>query len=249
VAQEKKADLPPKKPAGRPRVSRQKAELPPREEILAAASALFSEQGVGAVTFAQIAERSGLRQASLYYWFPNKEHILATIVRQANRVSLDYVQLLEKADDQDPAVQLWRLVYYDVRVLCSFPFDINEVHRLTPRCPEAFDVYWAERFELISATERFIREGIAQGRFREVDPQLAALTVLGSNEATQNWYRPVGGYQMSGRADTVEKLPSVDVICGHLADTALASLLRAPGALGRIRKKALALDAALESID
>ena len=49
---------------------------------------------------------------------------------------LEFVLKLEE-EAGDPAVQLWRLVRFDVGALCAFPFDINEVHRLSRRAPDA----------------------------------------------------------------------------------------------------------------
>ena len=78
----------------------------------------------------------GCARRPLCYWFRRKEEILAEIVEQVNRVPLDFVLKLEE-EAGDPAVQLWRLVRFDVAALCAFPFDIDEVHRLSRRAPDA----------------------------------------------------------------------------------------------------------------
>ena len=130
------ADRPTRRRVGRPRANPTDGDLAPRDEILAAATRLFAEQGVVDVTMSEIAARAGLRQASLYYWFRRKEEILAEIVEQVNRVPLDFVLKLEE-EAGDPAVQLWRLIRFDVAALCAFPFDIDEVHRLSRRAPDA----------------------------------------------------------------------------------------------------------------
>ena len=48
-----------------------------REEILAAAAGLFAERGYAATSTRLIADTVGIRQASLYYHFANKEQILS----------------------------------------------------------------------------------------------------------------------------------------------------------------------------
>ncbi len=219
---------------GRPRANPTGRDLAPRDEILAAATRLFAEQGVADVTMSEIASRAGLRQASLYYWFRRKEEILAEIVEQVNRVPLEFVLRLEE-EAGDPAVQLWRLVHFDVCALCGFPFDINEVHRLSRRAPEAFEVYWRERQALNDAVERLVARGIADGAFRPVDPRLAALVVLSDDEGVQNWHRPVEGRRLLGREG--EDYSEAE-IAAFMADMALRGLLARPDELDSVRAAA-----------
>lgn len=229
-------DRPTRRRVGRPRANPTDGDLAPRDEILAAATRLFAEQGVGDVTMSEIASRAGLRQASLYYWFRRKEEILAEIVEQVNRVPLDFVLKLEE-EAGDPAVQLWRLIRFDVAALCAFPFDINEVHRLSRRAPDAFEVYWQERQALNDAVERLIARGVASGAFRAVDARLTALVVLSDDEGVQNWHRPIDGRRLAGRPDGDY---TVDEIAEFLADTTLRGLMADPEGLARVRRDATA---------
>lgn len=221
---------------GRPRANPTSGDLAPRDEILAAATRLFVERGVADVTMSEIATSAGLRQASLYYWFRRKEEILAEIVDQVNRVPLDFVLKLEH-EAGDPAVQLWRLVHFDVGALCAFPFDINEVHRLSRRAPEAFEVYWRERQALNDAVECLIARGVEYGAFRPVDARLAALVVLSDDEGVQNWHRSVDGRRLAGHPDGDY---AVDEIAAFVADLTVRGLLADPGDLDRVRRDATA---------
>jgi TetR/AcrR family transcriptional regulator len=224
----------PRRRVGRPRATPSEGDIAPRDEILGAATRLFSERGVGDVTMSEIASRAGLRQASLYYWFRRKEEILAEIVEQVNRVPLDFVLKLED-EAGDPAVQLWRLIRFDVEALCRFPFDINEVHRLSRRAPDAFEVYWRERQALNDAVERLVARGVEEGRFREVDPRLVALVILSDDEGVQNWYRPIEGRRLAGRPGGRYE---PDEIAALLADVTVRGLLAAPEDLADVRAAA-----------
>ncbi len=64
--------LQPQRAVGRQRVA----------DLLAAASDLIAERGYQATTMAAIAERAGARIGSLYRFFPNKEAIADTLLRQ-----------------------------------------------------------------------------------------------------------------------------------------------------------------------
>lgn len=199
---------------GRPRARAGAAgDDDPRETIVEAASALFASHGVEGVTMAQIAERSGLQQSSIYYWFRSKSDILASILERVNRVPLSIVER-ERTAAGPLAERLHRLVREDVLTLCGFPFDINEIHRLARRSPEDFAAYWEERRRLDDEVEALIAEGVASGELRPVDARLAARSLLAADEATQNWFRPLGqsGY-------------TAEVIASHTADAAVRSLL------------------------
>jgi TetR/AcrR family transcriptional regulator len=179
-------------------------DVDPRETIVEAASALFAAHGVEGVTMAQIAERSGLQQSSIYYWFRSKSDILASILERVNRVPLSIVER-ERVAEGPMAERLHRLVREDVLTLCGFPFDINEIHRLARRSPEDFAAYWDERRRLDDEVEAMIAEGVASGELRPVDPRLAARSLLAADEATQNWFRPPGtsGFTADQVADFV----------------------------------------------
>lgn len=186
----------------------------PREEIVAAAGSLFAECGVEAVTMAAIAERAGLKQSSIYYWFRSKSEILGSILERVNRVPLEIVRR-QRAAAGPVADRLYQLVRDDVLALCGFPFDINEIHRLAARDPEAFASYWVERRRLDEGVAALIAEGIERGELRDVDVRLAARTLLANDEATQNWYRVAAGRR---------HLVSAERLADHVADAAVRSL-------------------------
>lgn len=209
------------------------------DEIVAAAAALFAEHGIQAVTMADIAERAGLRQPSLYYYFRSKIDVLGHILHDVNRIPLSIVDAARTAAGP-VAVRLFWLIYQDVLALCRFPFDINEVHRLSAGHPEEFEGYWQERQRLNDEVESLIAAGIEAGELRDVDPRLAALTLLANDEATQNWLRPVGAHRLRGRDDEALGHYRPEEVADHNAEVALRHLLVRPSTLGSVRARALA---------
>jgi len=231
----------PSRRPGRPRTRpRQGADGDARSDIVRAAAELFGERGVNGVTMAEIAERAGLQQPSLYYYFRSKLDVLRHILADVNRIPLSIVEQARQADGP-VAVRLFWLVYQDVLALCRFPFDINEVHRLSSGKPEEFERYWVERQHLNDEVEALIAEGIAAGELREVDPRLAALVLLANDEATQNWYRPVAGRRLAGRSDPTLGDYSPEEIADHAAEAALRHLLVRTASVDAVRARALAI--------
>lgn len=198
------------------------------------ASQLFAERGFAGTTMSQIAEAAGLRQPSVYYYFADKEAVLAEIVRDVNRVPLEQVRRIA-SEGGSKAAQLFRIVRADAKTLCAFPFDINEIHRLSALREERFAQYWEDRRELISSVEAIIRDGIDDGEFAAAEPRLAALTVLANDEGTQNWYRPP-----TGRAAGAEPPGGYrpDEIGEFLASLTLRGLLADPLRVDAIREEA-----------
>lgn len=197
-------------------------EGPVDAEILGAAARLFARQGVSATTMAQIAEAVGLGVSSLYYYFRNKNDVLERIVVDVNRVPLDIAQQVRQ-DYAGAADRLHNFVRLDAVALCGFPFDINEIHRLAGEEPETFEQYWEDRQALLEDVAGFIRQGIDEQVFVDVDPMLAAVTILANDEAVQNWYRPPA----SRPADTAIAIRfEPDEIGRFLADWALRGLLK-----------------------
>lgn len=139
------------------------------------------------------------------------------------------------------AVRLFWLTYQDVLALCRFPFDIDEVHRLSAGHPQEFQRYWVERQCLNDEVEALITAGVGAGELRDVDPRLAALTLLANDEATQNWLRPVGEHRLRGRVDDALGDYRPEEVADHAAEMALRHLLVRSSTLDAVWVRALAL--------
>ncbi|MDQ3305780.1 MAG: TetR/AcrR family transcriptional regulator [Actinomycetota bacterium] len=233
------------RPRGRPRSRPRPVEGTGAtvDDIVAAAAALFAERGIHAVTMGDIAERAGLQQPSLYYYFRSKIDVLGHILDDVNRIPLTIVERA-RTSPGSVAVRLYWLIYQDVLAICRFPFDINEVHRLAGSHRVEFERYWAQRQRLNDEVEALVAAGVESGELRDVDPRLAALTLLANDEATQNWFRPVAGHRLHGRLDPALGDYSAEEVADHNAEMALRHLLVRPSAVDAARSRARALDLA-----
>lgn len=211
-----------------------RSDRPVAEEIVAEASRLFARHGVAATTMADIAGAAGLQVSSLYYYFRSKHEILETIVGEVNR--LPQAALAEaRAAHDDPATSLHAFIRADAAVVCRFPFDINEIHRLAGDDDTEFGRYWSERQQLHDDVQALVAEGVASGVLIDVDPYLTALTILANDEASQNWFRPVGSRRLASRDGRSAEQYAADEVGAFLADLTLRALLREPDALPVIR--------------
>ena len=162
---------------------------------------------------ARLATEAGLGQSSLYYYFRSREEVVAALVAEANVVPLALLSSVSNGPGS-VASKLYRFVHGDVEALCALPFDINEIHRIAGRERERFAGYWKERASLERRLTALLRTGIEAGELRRVDPRMTTLTILASDEGTQNWFRL--------------KPSRVAAVAEAIADLTVAGLL-APG--------------------
>lgn len=139
---------------GRPRaVERPRSELSPREEILTAAAELFTAHGYAATSTRAMAERAGIRQASIYHYFDGKEDILAELLESTVRPSLETARALTGGT---PEQRLWELCHCDARLLCSGPHNLGALYLLPEVRTERFAAFRRMRDELKDTYARLL---------------------------------------------------------------------------------------------
>ncbi|UDL80908.1 TetR/AcrR family transcriptional regulator [Corynebacterium uberis] len=122
-----------------------------REEILDAASELFTTQGFATTSTHQIAEAVGIRQASLYYHFPSKTEIFLTLLSSTIDPSITLVEELGRVQDETPALRLWSLVAAEVRQLLSTRWNVGKLYQLPIASSPEFSEYHEKRARLFDA--------------------------------------------------------------------------------------------------
>lgn len=142
---------------GRPRVAqRPDSGLEPRAELLAAAAELFTTHGYAATTTRAVAERAGMRQASMYHYVSGKEELLAELLESTVTPSLAYAREL-LADDVTPAAERLRaLCRADVELLCAGPHNLGALYLLPEVRADRFAAFRAVRAELKDAYRQLI---------------------------------------------------------------------------------------------
>ena len=152
-----------------------------REQILDVASSLFAEQGFRGTTTRLIADRAAVTEALIFRHFPSKEELYWSVLeRKINSAGArERMEEVLQAGGDDLAV-LSRLALQvlerrakDNTLSRLLIFSALEKHELSQRF---YRNYVADYFEVLA---NFVRKGIDAGRFREMDPLLAARAFLG----------------------------------------------------------------------
>jgi AcrR family transcriptional regulator len=154
-----------------------------RERLLSAALDLFSRQGYAGTTTKQIALKAGVTEAIVFRHFPNKEELYWAVIEGqcALHNGRTRAQKLLQGDQHTDDFEVFAAFGADIlarnterqhlpRLLL---YSALEDHKLSHRF---FRTYISEYYEVVA--ER-IRERVRAGKFRDVDPLLAARSFVG----------------------------------------------------------------------
>jgi TetR/AcrR family transcriptional regulator, cholesterol catabolism regulator len=160
-----------------------------RREILDAAVRLFRTKGYESARLEDVAEELGATKAFIYYYFPKKVDLLLEICHDAiNNAAERQARIL--SSDAPPDERL--------RLAIEDPISFMESNAAV------WSVFFRE-FELVSASdprrraiakrltdygrhlEDLIKEGIAYGVFRPVDPRIVTNAILGMVNWSHRW--------------------------------------------------------------
>jgi AcrR family transcriptional regulator len=151
-------------------------------EVLDAAAMTFAEKGYLGASTRDIAERLGIRQASLYYYVPSKEAALAAICELGVK---DFIENLRGilAQSMPAAEKLRAAIANHLSPLRTHPeadyirVFLRHRHEL-PDGPRQAVATLARAYQ--GLIERLFTEGIASREFRaDLEPSLATLAMLG----------------------------------------------------------------------
>ncbi|KUN20576.1 TetR family transcriptional regulator [Streptomyces antibioticus] len=165
---------------GRPRAAqRADSGLEPRAELLAAAAELFTTRGYAATTTRAVAERAGMRQASMYHYVSGKEELLAQLLESTVTPSLGYARELLADDATAAADRLWELCRADVELLCGGPHNLGGLYLLPEVRAERFAGFRAVRAELKDAYRQLLAATEAGGALAKSELDLRTDLVFG----------------------------------------------------------------------
>lgn len=162
-----------------------------RQEVLDCAVKLFAERGFDGTSINDIAERTTLKKASLYHYFPSKQHILVAVLE--DEMSALWGRAQDIAQISDPRERIrgllaahlsnFRRKLPQIRVFLLERTKIDA--KLAARYLEQRRLYDALYVDTI-------REGQRAGVFRTEDPVVLAYAVLGIVNWMVQWYDPRG---------------------------------------------------------
>ena len=162
---------------------RLEAEASPgaRDLLLRTASAIMREGDIVDISLSELSLRSGLNSALVKYYFGNKAGLMKALLdRDMADIVHSVASLMSK--DWDPETRLRHHIGKVVDTYYKTPY----LNRLLMRLVRESDPEEAQRIAdsylapLSQAYDKLIRDGVRQGVFRDVDPQLFYFTLTGA---------------------------------------------------------------------
>jgi AcrR family transcriptional regulator len=170
--------------------SRQRAARRRAPEIIDAAARVFAERGFHGATTQDIADVLGIRQASLYYYFPSKEGALELVCLHGVGGFFEVAKAIASGPGS-AAEKLSRLIKAHLSPLVDrsdfVRVFLNERQHLPAESRRRIGK-WSRGLERVF--EDVLKEGVRRGEFRpDLDTRLAALATLGMANAVASWFR------------------------------------------------------------
>jgi AcrR family transcriptional regulator len=168
-----------------------------QSEILDAAAKIFAERGYYGASTQDIADVLGIRQASLYYYFPSKEIALELVCMKgvegffeaASEVAAKKISAAEKVTGLVEAHLAPLLDRADF--VKTF---LNERQYLPPASRKKVGKL-SRAYEKV--IEKVMAEGVRSGEFRkDADPRLMSLALLGMCKSVAAWIGKEDAYQV-----------------------------------------------------
>ena len=153
-----------------------------RQQIVAIAGELFSQKGFRGTTTKEIAERAGVSEAIIFRHFATKDDLYAAILdakvqQTAERMKAQLAEAASRKDDQAffglLAFEMLEFHIKDQTFMRLLLFSGLEGHDLS-------DIFFHSAARDVKDSIRlYIKQRIADGAFRPVDPAVAARAFVG----------------------------------------------------------------------
>jgi AcrR family transcriptional regulator len=148
-----------------------------RQEILAAATQVFSEKGYASTTTKDIANQADIGESTLYSYFDSKRAILLAIFNDNRQI---YDALFLKTNAVANRSSLVALFEQSIEIFTSHLLLTRTILAEAWMDNEILDEYLLKRLKEISTMlENFIKSQIEAGIFRDFDPSLVTRLAMG----------------------------------------------------------------------
>jgi TetR/AcrR family transcriptional regulator, cholesterol catabolism regulator len=183
-----------------------------RTEILRTAARIFHDRGFDATSVNDIARSLDMTKAGLYHYFPSKEALLFEIMTFGSERVYEEVMVPAHAI-ADPEERLRKIVVRHAQISTrahgAVAQLIDEVRALPPVARKRIKQFNRAYFDLIRGT---LRELDAQGRLGDVNPTVAAFSIIGMILWLPRWFRQGGRLNSEQAAIEIANLAVAGVV-------------------------------------
>jgi AcrR family transcriptional regulator len=163
-----------------------------RLTIIDTSARVFAQSGYHGTGIAELCEANELGKGALYHYIGSKEALLAAItdlVMDEVLIGVDRV-----AATGGSAIERLRMLGHEyLDIVVRYPDHVWVLlHEFPALTGERASDFHKRRHAFESAVEQILRDGVAAGELRKLDPRLAALSWLGMHNHAYLWLHPGG---------------------------------------------------------
>lgn len=155
-----------------------------RGQILRAAKALLTTEGLDTTSIAKIAEEAELGVGTIYFYFKSKEEIFSAVQMEGLELLRKYVdEAVREATDEKNQLRTAALVYLEFSRKNRDYFEV--INHFLASSRVAFSARLKEEIDergnrILSLIEEIVERGMEKGVFRKVDKRKFALMFWGT---------------------------------------------------------------------
>ena len=175
--------------------------------MLDAAAELFATRGFSGTNLRDLADALGMSRPGLYYHFPSKEKLLEALIDEVTVSAERQLREMTAKVDRDPEDALRQVMKITTQWVLHNHVLFRMLDRSEGDMPE--DMRASHNLSKKAILEHFTKiivKGIEIGKFRPVDPHVAALALMGMRNWVAWWFQPEGRISRAGIADTVAEM-------------------------------------------
>ena len=183
-----------------------------KEKILRAALKLFRKKGYLGTSMLDIAAEVGLTKGGIYHYIAKKEDLLRELHDEmVDAVFERHARMVDP--ERDPGRKLENWIRSHASIMHDYLAQITVFFTEMEHLDKANLKRTIQRRDAFhKALTDIIAEGIRAGQFKEsIDPNVAALLILGTLNWYYQWYRPDGEFSIDELAEM-----TIQVICHGL---------------------------------
>ena len=156
-----------------------------RDELIQASQALAQSHGVAQFSYADVAERVGIRSASIHHHFPKKEDLVAAMARSYRQQFGAELSILDRFPSSMEKLEGYRELFWRVIAenhLCLCGSAAAEWSSIGNASQCEVKTFFDEQRAWLSDV---VTDGVASGELKEtLDPDTEALVILSALEGT-----------------------------------------------------------------
>jgi AcrR family transcriptional regulator len=157
--------------------------------ILKSAAKLFRQKGFRATSMRELADALGIEAPSLYNHIGSKSELLQDICLDVARQFTTHIDSLEKLE-LSATKKIEKLIRFHIQIMLKSFDEVFVANHEWKQLPEPFLAqFLQQRKAYETQMVQFVKDGIHNGEFRKIHPQVTVLTILSAVRGLEFWQK------------------------------------------------------------